>query len=447
MSSSDDIARLAELRAAAVAPDPARAARPGTLPPRSRIHRLVDADTFFEIGQLAVSQQPTATQDTPADGIITGFAEIGGVRVAVLADDPLVLARTDGQVGKAKRRRMLKLALQEHLPVVLLLDEPDGATPTFDPLAGELLGKLADQHDMPALERRRAPLVAVAFSTLRGQRLELLHIADVTAAVADASCGGADFVEGDDDAALRVAAAALTLICESVVATGEEVGTGELADVSGAELVRLISDPSTTLLADLADGGTLVAGLVRIGGVTHAVVACDGSGALSASDVQRLGRSVAVSSRWRLPLLLIQDCAGYSAELATDAVVTRRLADVASAMRSSDSPTVVLVVGDGHVLGSFCLGGRELEPDYVVAWPWARLAASDPPSYDVASLEAVRGDDPFLAAGLGFVDDVVTPQETGPLLRWVARLLAGGAGAEQPSVHERWYGRGSIRGV
>ena len=45
----------------------------------------------------------------------------------------------------------------------------------------------------------------------------------------------------------------------------------------------------------------------------------------------------------------------------------------------------------------------------------------NPPAYDVDSLAAARAGDPWLAAGLGLVDDVLTPHETAAALR---RLMA-----------------------
>jgi len=455
-----DLARLEEARQDALGEGVERNLPAGSLAPRTRIHHFVDADSFVEIGQLATSQQLGLDCPTPADGIITGFAKVRGRHVAIVADDPVVLASTDGQVGKAKRRRMLKLALQEGIPVVLLLDEPAGAPPVFDPLSGDMFGKLADQHDDPDLRTRRAPVISVAFSALRGQRLELALSSDIVIGTSGAigSVQGVvpDFVADTDGEALAQVVTALDLLSGTrgaAVAREERVPPAhegcDLDDVTGLALVAALVDDGDTLVVTPGPGETLTAGLVRMGGFPHVVTAtgCAPGQALVAADVRRLHRAVGWSRRWLLPLLVIQDCPGYDAALTDDPEVARLVNEVVERLRSSHAPIVVLVVGDGHVLGTYCLGGRQLAPTFVGAWPWARLPVTDPPRYEHDVLSPIRQADPWLAAGLGMIDEIMLPEETGPFLRWLAELFhEGGRLPPHPEEH-RWYARGSIKGV
>ena len=61
---------------------------------RERIERLLDKDSFLEMGLLAYSDRPGMEDKTPADGLICGYGRIDGRQVAVVANDFTVLAST-----------------------------------------------------------------------------------------------------------------------------------------------------------------------------------------------------------------------------------------------------------------------------------------------------------------------------------------------------------------
>jgi acetyl-CoA carboxylase carboxyltransferase component len=205
-----DLARLWRERRVAADVDAGRAVAPGRLTPRQRVESLVDARSLLELGALAASQQPTAAGPTPGDGLLTGFGTVGGRQVAVISEDPLVLGRSDGQVAKSKRRRLLKLALQQRLPVVFFADGPGGPPQRFPAGQGELFGGLAEQHDDPDMSCRRAESIGIILGPVGGQAGELLVECDVVIRTSRALPAGArpvaDMVVSDDIDAVRIAA-------------------------------------------------------------------------------------------------------------------------------------------------------------------------------------------------------------------------------------------------
>jgi len=92
----------------------ARQHHKGKLDARARVSALFDAGTFAEIGRLA--------GELPADGVITGTGDIDGVPSAVVAEDFTVAGGSIGQINMAKRHRVVTLAVQERMPLVVLLD-------------------------------------------------------------------------------------------------------------------------------------------------------------------------------------------------------------------------------------------------------------------------------------------------------------------------------------
>ena len=106
---------------------------------RENIADLCDADSFMEYGALAVAAQRSRRseadliQNTPADGMVTGIGSInaslfgpGHSRAVVMAYDATVLAGTQGMRNHQKTDRMLGIALQQKLPVVLFAEGGGG---------------------------------------------------------------------------------------------------------------------------------------------------------------------------------------------------------------------------------------------------------------------------------------------------------------------------------
>ncbi len=98
----------------------------GVLDARQRIARLVDPDTFVEVGEFGTSIMPEQSADTPADGKIAGYGKIAGRMVAVISNDFTVKGASSSAVNGRKIAHMKRVATQRGLPVVFL-GESSGA--------------------------------------------------------------------------------------------------------------------------------------------------------------------------------------------------------------------------------------------------------------------------------------------------------------------------------
>ena len=88
---------------------------------RARVDYLLDPGSFRELGTLV--------GDVPADAIVAGSGQIDGRPVMVGAEDFTVVAGTIGGGSNAKRFRLAELALQERVPLIMIL-EGAGYRPT-----------------------------------------------------------------------------------------------------------------------------------------------------------------------------------------------------------------------------------------------------------------------------------------------------------------------------
>ncbi|CAJ1579612.1 acyl-CoA carboxylase subunit beta [[Mycobacterium] wendilense] len=87
----------------------------GKLDARARIQRLLDPDTFRELGTLVGGE-------VAADGIVVGSGEVNGAPIMVGAEDFTTVAGTIGSGSNSKRYRIAELALRNKIPLVMLLE-------------------------------------------------------------------------------------------------------------------------------------------------------------------------------------------------------------------------------------------------------------------------------------------------------------------------------------
>ena len=176
---------------------------------RENIADLCDDGSFIEYGALAVAAQRTRRshedllRNTPADGMVTGIGSINGMlfgaqksKAVVMSYDATVLAGTQGMRNHQKTDRLLGIALQNKLPVVLFAEGGGGRpgdvdSPSVAGLHGPTwvsFGRLNGQ----------VPLVGVVAGRCFAGNAALLGCCDVIIATRDSNIGmgGPAMVEG-----------------------------------------------------------------------------------------------------------------------------------------------------------------------------------------------------------------------------------------------------------
>ncbi|MFT5484467.1 MAG: acetyl-CoA carboxylase carboxyltransferase component [Halieaceae bacterium] len=89
---------------------------------RERINALCDTDSYREIGALAGGNPPSGGAAVPCDAVVGGVGRIDGRSAVVLAEDFTVMGGSIGHANAAKRARLVRLATEQALPLVLMLD-------------------------------------------------------------------------------------------------------------------------------------------------------------------------------------------------------------------------------------------------------------------------------------------------------------------------------------
>ena len=456
LTMDERIQRVEDERAHIDAFDRERELQPGQLTPRARIAALVDDDSFLEIGAFAKSQHHDAASETPADGVIVGYAEICGRRAVVMVEDPVALANTDAQVGKNKRNRLLSSAIYRRLPIVYLADGTPEESPEFDIHRGVLLSRVAEQLPARDIAERGAPLITVACGLCAGQNSSLAVRSDLLVATAHARFGAdggsadliADLVCDDDAAAIDAARRFLSTVPEDLdsplapltynPAGPSHILVDEDMDAPLDEQFEAIFDGEGSVLLNDIEASCVV-GLGRIDGFPVAFALTGGSprAALTTADMKRIAKAASWSADYQIPFLSTQDTLGYDPSDAVTGEFMFAAARAVESLRASHAAKITIITGWGHALGDFALGGLGTGFDLMWCWPSARLAMTDSPGYLARDPDSPPSDGPWEAADLGLVSEMITPADTREWLIRALRLL--GPGRALPAAH---YDRG-----
>jgi acetyl-CoA carboxylase carboxyltransferase component len=194
----------------------ARRSQAGKLNARELINLLVDEGSFMELGTLVGGVTYDGTPSIPADALVGGLATIDGRPVVLAAEDFTSKGGSIGHGTSAKRVRLAKLALQEQVPYILMLDG-----------AGARVTNSLERHPY-------APSDLIALSELMGKVPTVAMVYGSSAGHGALSGVMMDFVVMLEGASLFSAGPPLVAAALGEHVTKEELGSAHMhASVSG----------------------------------------------------------------------------------------------------------------------------------------------------------------------------------------------------------------------
>ena len=383
---------------------------------RENIADLCDPDSFVEYGALAVAAQSrrrTADdlmRNTPADGMVTGIGCIHGQRVVVMAYDFTVLAGTQGMRNHQKTDRMLGVALQNKLPVVLFAEGGGGRPGDVDVaiVAGLNLATFASFARLNG----QVPVVGVVAGRCFAGNAALLGCCDVIIATAGSNIGmgGPAMVEGGglgvfkpeqigpsdvqhgngvidilvDNEAQAVIAARHYLSCFQGAQTEWQAPPAEaLRHVVPENRVRVYD--TRAAMQGMADEGSLLhlrtgfgagihTALARIAGRPVGLMANNPlhlGGAIDADAADKAARFMQLCNAHGLPIVSLVDTPGFMVGPDIEALAqVRHVSRMFVAAAHLRVPLLSVVLRKGYGLGAMAMtGGGFHETLSTVAWP------------------------------------------------------------------------------
>src|SRR5205085_10374837 len=204
----------------------------GRLTARERIARLLDPGTeLFELGLWAAWQMYAEWGGAPSAGVVTGVGMVAGRRVMVIANDATVKAGAFFPMTAKKVLRAQRIASDNRLPLVYLVDSAG----VFLPLQDEVF---PDEDDFGRIFRNNAVLSAAG-------------IPQIAAIMGNCVAGGAylpvlcDTVLMTEGSGLYLAGPALVKAAIGQDVSHEDLGGAQMhAAVSGTIDFREADDPA-----------------------------------------------------------------------------------------------------------------------------------------------------------------------------------------------------------
>jgi propionyl-CoA carboxylase beta subunit len=225
------------------------------------------------------------------------------------------------------------------------------------------------------------------------------------------------------------------------------------------EIIRLVVDDGDFFEVHEHYARNIVVGFARLDGRPVGIVANQPAalaGVLDINSSVKGARFVRFCDAFNIPLVTFEDVPGFLPGTQQEwGGIIRHGAKLLYAYCEATVPKLTVVVRKAYGGAYDVMSSKHIRGDYNVAWPGAQLAvmgaegavsivyrkeidlAKDPTAARAKLIEEYNDKfaNPYVAAGLGYLDDVIEPQETRPRLIRALRMLAHKRQTLPPKKH------------
>ncbi|MDX2156902.1 MAG: carboxyl transferase domain-containing protein [Hyphomicrobiaceae bacterium] len=462
---------------------------------RENVDDLVDPGTFIEYGPLTVAAQrrrrglEDLLSRSPADGLVTGVGRINGdlfgdpeSRAAILAYDYTVFAGTQGVHNHWKTDRMIDVAEQGRMPLVLFA-EGGGGRPGDDDYGG-FIGFNTFHHfgQLSGL----VPMVAIVSGRCFAGNASLLGCCDVIIATANSNIGmgGPAMIEGgglgvftpEEIGPIGVQkASGVVDIAVADEAEGVAVAKKYLSYFQGRvanwkapdqrlmrsivpenrlrvydirKVIETLADEGSVLELRRDFGRTFITSLIRIEGRAVGIVANNPAqlgGAIDSDGSDKGARFIQLCDAFDIPVVHLCDTPGIMVGPEVEKTgLVRHAARMFVTACNVTVPYFTVILRKAYGLGAVAMaGGNFRAPFFTVAWPTGEFApmgiegqvklgyrgelaaVADPEErrrlYERLVAEHYESGKAIQRSTTFGIDDTIDPAET---RHWIATLLA-----------------------
>ncbi|MDP3817067.1 carboxyl transferase domain-containing protein [Pseudomonas sp.] len=396
---------------------------------RENLAELLDDGSFSEYGALALAAQrrrrslEELIELSPADGLVAGIGTVNAAtfgsqaaRCMVIAYDYTVFAGTQGVINHKKTDRMLGLAEQWRLPLVLFA-EGGGGRPGDTDFVG-VAG--LDCHTFVAMARLSGlvPTVGIVSGRCFAGNAALLGCCDVIIATQNASIGmaGPAMIEGgglgsfkpeevgpvsvqgpngvidvlvaDEAEAVRVAKQYLSYFqgplndwqCADQRQLRHLIPENRLRVYDIRQVIDTLADSGSVLELRRQFAPGLITAFIRIEGKPFGLLANNPAhlgGAIDAVAGDKAARFMQLCDAFDIPLLSLCDTPGFMVgPQAEQQATVRHVSRMFLAAASLTVPFFTVVLRKGYGLGAQAMAaGSFHSPLFTIAWPSAEFGA------------------------------------------------------------------------
>jgi methylmalonyl-CoA carboxyltransferase 12S subunit len=396
----------------------------GKLSARERIAKLVDHESFQEIGLFAKHRATyfgMADKELPADGVVTGCATVDGRLIHLASQDFTVAGGAAGEVHCAKIKEMMQLSMKTGSPFVFINDSGgarvqegidslagyasvfynnvmlSGTVPQISVICGPCAGGAAYSPALTdfIIQTKRAQMFITGPQVIKQVTGETVTADQLGGPAAQMNRSGVvHLIAEDDDGALSLCRRLLGFLPSNNLedpprlAYAEELEIDpQLNDIVPAE--SKVGYDIRTVIARVVDhqdffeiqpgfAANIVIGFGRLQGRSVGIVAnqpCVLAGALDIDASDKMSRFIRFCNAFNIPLLTFVDVPGFLPGVEQEyGGIIRHGAKVLFAYSAATVPKITVVIRKaygGAYIGMCC---KDLGADRVVAWPTAEIA-------------------------------------------------------------------------
>ena len=392
----------------------------GKLLPRDRIELLLDPGSYFlELSALAGFN--LYEDSIPAGGIITGIGQISGLDCMIVANDATVKGGTYYPITVKKHLRAQKIAEQNKLPCIYLVDSGGAFLPRQDevfpdenhfgrifynqanmsaqgiPQIAVVMGSctaggayIPAMSDESVMVKEQATIFLAGPPLVKAATGELVSAEDLGGA--DIHCrisGVADYYAHNDEHALqqtRQIIANLHYKKRSTAPTRDiKEPLYEAEQLYGIipadsrypfdvrEVIVRIVDGSQFDEFKALYGKTIVCAFAQIWGIPVGIIA--NNGILFSESALKATHFIELCTKRKIPLLFLQNITGFMVGSKVESEgIAKHGAKLVTAVACASVPKITVMIGGSFGAGNYAMCGRAYEPRFLWTWPNARIA-------------------------------------------------------------------------
>ena len=404
----------------------------GKLTARERIDRLLDPDSFLEVGMLNHSDVPGMEDKTPADSKVAGYGRIDGRPVAVVSNDFTVMAATSSRIAGRKEGEIKVLAAHRGYPVIYLGEAGGARMPDIMGSAGlaSFGGGGFDTYLKIMSRVRQTPMVTAILGECYGMPTWMACLSDFVVQVKGSAMGvsGPRVVElalgetvSDEELGGWQVHAEITGNVDRVAENEEECfqiirqylaympshcdeRSPELPvpDGSGSKMNRVLEylpekrnrsydmhrilncivDKNSLLALKPTFGKSVITALARVNGSVVGIVANQpmfNAGAMGTDGIDKVISFLCLCDSFNIPLLFFHDIPGFLVGKAAERKrVAAKVMNYMNALGLLSIPKISIIVRKSYGMAFWNMCGAGCATDFLVAWPSAEISFVDP---------------------------------------------------------------------
>ena len=392
-----------------------------------RIEALLDANSFVEIGALVTARATDFNlkqNETPSDGVVTGYGVIDGNLVYVYSQDASVMNGSIGEMHAKKIVKLYELAMKTGAPIIGLIDSAglrlqeatdalnafgeiylkqtlaSGVIPQITAIFGSCgggLGLFPTLTDFTFMEEKNAKLFVNSPNALEGN---MISKCDSSSASFQSEESGIVDVVADEDTILS---SIRELICFLPANNEDDMSFEDCNDDlnrASAELANCVGDTSIAL-SILADNNSffevksnyaknMVIGFVKLNGSTVGCVAnrsevCNEEGevsekldtVLTKKGCEKAAEFINFCNAFNIPVLSLTNVTGYEATMCSEKGIAKAAAKLTYAFANATIPKVNVIIGKAYGTAYVAMNSKAIGADITIAWPTAEIGTMD----------------------------------------------------------------------